>query len=127
MNLFKRLADLNRRIDRSVLGLYFKGLIVGIVITAFFALAAQLFPSQRHNTRIIVPVFTGLVFGFWWGWKGGRAAWLFVFTFIFSPAVKDDSLPLIRNIEYYVIYLAIFFAGFGISYLTGCRKRTQAA
>lgn len=126
MNLYKKLTNWNRRVDRSVLGLYFKGIVVGLVIMLLFGLVAWLLPSQRHNVKAIMPVFIGLVFGFWWGFKGGHAGWLFVFTYIFSPAVRNDSMPLIRNIEYYVIYLAIFFVGFGLSYLTGYRKRAQA-
>jgi len=126
MDLHRWLANrLNRPPDISGLVLVFKCLATGIAILLLMVPLVWLFPSQRHNAITIAPVLVGLGVGFVYGCSGGPAAWLFGFAVIFFRVIWRDNRPLSSNMVYFVLYLGVYYIGFGLSYLARCRRHVQ--
>jgi hypothetical protein len=120
MNLYKQLVDWNRRFNRSGLGIVLKSIATGIIILLLLVVVAWLFPSQRHNIRIIAPVLVGLGVGFVYGCSSGPAAWLFGFAIIFRNVIWDNSQSLSQKLGYFAIYIVVYYIGFGLSRLANC-------
>lgn len=121
MGFCKKLVEWIQRPGRSGFGIVIKSIGTGIIILLLVAMVVWLFPSQRHNIRVIAAVPVGLGVGFVYGCNGGPAVWLFGFAIVFPIISWDSSQSAVRNLVYIALYVALFYVGFGLSRLAKCR------